>query len=375
MDAPPQNLDAVLTLITELARKASGSSYVYQGEPALFEDISSSLYRRYKDQDIDDAGSAIEAIENEVIAQAKRHEPQLDEMREFEVLAQIQHNGSKTNLIDFTTDYLVALFLACDGEPNESGRVILLSESGEGYYVDRPASPVHRVVAQKSVFVHPEKGYVEPDHTVLVPNHLKQPILEYLHRHHGISTETIYNDLYGFIQHQDVHQPAYYELYTGITLANKEQYDVAIEHYNNALALNPRMATAYSHRGDAYYDRGEYDSAIADYEQALSFDPQNDAVYHNLGLAYAGKGDHCQAIQLYDQALELNPDRYTRYYRFESYLLLEEWDKAGEEIRFAALALVNIAVILREHYTDISDFERQNDIQLPDNITELLGGR
>ena len=116
MDAPPQNLDAVLTLITELARKASGSSYVYRGEPALFEDISSSLYRRYKDQDIDDAGSAIEAIENEVIAQAKRHEPQLDEMREFEVLAQIQHNGGKTNLIDFTTDYLVALFFACDGE-------------------------------------------------------------------------------------------------------------------------------------------------------------------------------------------------------------------------------------------------------------------
>ena len=375
MDVSPPNLDAVLTLINELARKSTGSGHVYRGEPAIFEDISSSLYRRYKDQGIGDAGSAIEAIENEVIAQARRHEPQLDEMREFEVLAQIQHNGGKTNLIDFTTDYLVALFFACDGEPNESGRVILLSESGEGYYVDRPASPVHRVVAQKSVFVHPEKGYVEPDDTMLVPNHLKQAILEYLHRHHGISTETIYNDLYGFIQHQDVHQPAYYELYTGITLANKEQYDVAIEHYSNVLALNPRMATAYSHRGHAYYDRGEYDSAIADYEQALSFDPQNDAVYHNLGLAYAGKGDYREAIQFYDQALELNPDRYTRYYRFESFLLLEEWDKAGEEIRFAAFALVNIAAILREHYSDVSDFERQHNVQLPDNIAELLGGR
>lgn len=210
---------------------------------------------------------------------------------------------------------------------------------------------------------------------MLVPNHLKQPILEYLHRHHGISTETIYNDLYGFIQHQDVHQPAYFELYTGITLANKEQYDVAIERYNNALALYPRMATAYSHRGDAFYDRGEYDSAIADYEQALSFDPQNDAVYHNLGLAYAGKGDHREAIQFYDQALELNPDRYTRYYRFESFLLLEEWDRAEEEIRFAAFALVNIAAILREHYSDVSNFERQNNVQLPDNIAELLGRR
>ena len=375
MVATPQDLDAVLTLINEIARKAAGSNYVYRGESAEFEDISSGLYRRHKEQGIDDAGSAIEAIQNEVIAQARRHEPMLEEMQELEVLAQIQHNGGETNLIDFTTDYLVALFFACDGEPNESGRVILLLESGEGYYIDRPTSPVHRVVAQKSVFVHPEKGYVEPGDMVIVPKHLKQTILEYLQRHHGISTETIYNDLYGFIQHQDVHQPAYYELYAGITLANREQHDAAIEHYSNALDINPRMATAFSHRGDAYYDCDEYESAIADYEQALSFDPQNDAVYHNLGLAYAGMGDYRQAIEFYDQALELNPDPYSRYFRLESYILLEEWNKVEEEIRFAAIALVNIAAILREYYSDISDFERQNSVQLPDNIAELLGGR
>jgi len=375
MDASPQDLDAVLTLINELARKSAGSGYVYRGEPALFEDISSSLYRRCRDQGIDDRGSAIEAIQNEIIAQARRHEPQLEEMREFEVLAQIQHNGGKTNLIDFTTDYLVALFFACDGEPNEPGRVILLSERGEGYYVDRPTSPVHRVVAQKSVFVRPEKGFVQPDDTVLISEDLKQSVLEYLHRHHGISTETIYNDLYGFIQHQDIHQPAYFELYTGIILANEGRYDAAVQRYSNAIALNPRMVTAYSHRGDAYYDLSEYDLAIEDYEHALLFDPQNDAVFHNLGLAYAGKGDHREAIRFYDQALELNPDLYTRYYRFESFLLLEEWDRAEEEIRFAAFALVNIAAILREHYSDVSNFEQENNVQLPDNIAELLGGR
>ena len=296
------------------------------------------------------------------------------EMREVEVLAQIQHNGGETNMIDFTTDYLVALFFACDGEPNQSGRVTLLSETGQGYYVDTPTSPVHRIVAQKSVFVRPEKGIVEPDYTVLVPKDLKQSLLEYLHRHHGISTETIYNDLYGFVQHQDIHRPAYYELYTGITLANKGRNDAAIKHYGNALALSPRMATAYSHRGDAYYDLDDYESAIADYEQALSLDTQNDAVYHNLGLAYAAKGNYRRAIQLYDQALELNPDDYTRYFRIEAYLFLEEWDKAGEEIRFAALALVNVAAVLREYYSDVSDFEHQNDIRLPDNIAELLGG-
>ena len=43
------------------------------------------------------------------------------EMRESEVLAQIQHNGGDTNLIVFTTNYLVALFFACDGPANPAG--------------------------------------------------------------------------------------------------------------------------------------------------------------------------------------------------------------------------------------------------------------
>ena len=341
VDIKPQNLDAVLALVNEIARKAGDGSYVYRGEPAVYDDVSSSLYRRYKDQGLDDEGSAIEAIQNEIIAQAKSHAPQLDDMREFEFLAQLQHNGGATNLIDFTTDYLIALFFACDGAPDRSGRVILLSQTGEDYYIDRPTSPVHRVVAQKSIFVRPDEGFVEPDDTVLIPEQLKQPILEYLHRNHGISTETIYNDLYGFIQHQDIHHEAYAELYRGVTLANQRNYEQAIQHYNNALNLNPRMATVYSHRGDAHYDLGEYDSAVSDYEQALSFDPENDAVHHNLGLAYVGRGDYHRAIRHYDQALELNPTPYSLL-PHRSLPPPESVDKASDEITFAMRALVNI---------------------------------
>ena len=369
---PYQNLDDVLALIDEIARKSAGGNYVYRGEPALFEDISSGIYRRYKGQGIDDAGSAIEAIQNEIIAQAKRHEPQLDDIREFEVLAQIQHNGGKTNLIDFTTDCLVALFFACDGEPNQPGRVILLSETGEGYYVDRPANPVRRVVAQKSVFVRPARGLIQPDETVLVHENLKPSILEYLHRHHGISTETIYNDLYGFIQHQDVHRSAYTEFYAGVTLANEGGYQQAIDHYNRALALNPRMATVYNHRADAHYELREYDPAISDYKMALSFDSDNDAVHHNLGLAYASQGNYHQALRCYDRALEINRDEHTLYFRFEVYLLLNEWDRARQEIRFAALGWVNVSALLHEYYESVRDFEQKNDVKLPPDIAGLL---
>ena len=41
----------------------------------------------------------------------------MNESVDFEILTELQHYGGKTNLIDFTTDYLIALFFACDGSP------------------------------------------------------------------------------------------------------------------------------------------------------------------------------------------------------------------------------------------------------------------
>ena len=48
-----------------------------------------------------------------------------DKTIDFEILTEIQHYGGKTNLIDFTTDYFIALFFACDGHHDKEGRVIL----------------------------------------------------------------------------------------------------------------------------------------------------------------------------------------------------------------------------------------------------------
>ena len=40
---------------------------------------------------------------------------------EADVLAQLQHCERITNLIDFATDYHIALFFACDGHPMKTG--------------------------------------------------------------------------------------------------------------------------------------------------------------------------------------------------------------------------------------------------------------
>ena len=200
-------------------------------------------------------------------------------------------------------------------------------------------------------------------------------VLELLRVHHGISSETVYNDLYGVIQHQTVYRDAYHALYKGVALAEKGEYEQAIQRYRVCIKLNPEMASAYSNRADAYHELGEYDSAIADYRKALTFDTLNSAIYHNLGVAYAAQGNYHQAIQYYSQALHLDDDDYTRYYRFEAWLLLEEWEEARQVAISTEMSWDDISSLLHEHYESISDFEQKKGVCLPDDIVELLGGR
>ena len=366
------NLDAVLQLISDLARKSAGGSYVYRGEHAVYCKVSSGLYRRYKD--IDKEGYTISAIQEEILEQAKTHAPDTNDL-DIEILAELRHNGGDTNLIDFTSDYLIALFFACDGAPDEQGQIHLLSKIGGNYDIHEPRNPLHRVLAQKSVIVMPDKGFVMPEETLPIDAGVKPAVLEYLRARHGISSETIYNDPYGVIQHQAVHRGAYDAFYRGVILASRGNSEEAILYYTNCIERNPEMASAYSKRADAYHELGEYDSEILDYQKALTFNVRNANVYHNLGIAYAAKRDYHNAIHHYDQALQLGPNAYTRYHRFEAWLLLNQWEEAKQAAISVYTGWEEITAIFEEFYESVSDFEEKNDIELPDDIVELLGGR
>ena len=368
------DLNAVLEIIGELARKSEGHNYIYRGEHGDYQKVSSSLYRHYENIDAD--GDAIASIQEAILDQARVHNIEMsDAVEDEDILAELRHNGGKVNLIDFTSDYLIALFFACDGAPGKSGKVHLLSVIGDGYRIFEPRHPAHRVIAQKSVFVLPDNGFVQPEAAVTIDACHKAEVLEFLRVNHGMSSKTVYNDLYGVIQHQTVHRDAYHALYEGVAIAEKGEYEQAIQRYGLCIKLNPEMASAYSNRADAYHELGEYDSAIADYRKALTFDALNSSIYHNLGVACASQGNYHQAIQYYSQALHLDDDDYTRYYRFEAWLLLEEWEEVRQVAISTEVSWDDISSTLHEYYESISEFEQKKGIRLPDDIVELLGGR
>ena len=359
-------------IISDLAHKSEGENYIFRGERKPYPKVSSSLFRQY--EEIDAEGFDIEVVEREILNEAKAYIRYTGETEEFEILSQLQHNGGLTNLIDFTTDYSIALFFACDGEPNELGHVVLLPEAGADYFLEYPSSPVYRVIAQKSVFVRPRRGFVEPDDTVTIPYDLKPSILDYLRTRHGISAATIYNDLHGFIRYQGIHQSAYTEFHKGKTWENNRDYQKALEHYTASIALSPQQPAAYNNRGNVYSEMGNYRFAIADYERALSFDPEHPLVLHNLGNAYQQQGNYDRAVDCYSRSLTLREDGETYCNRGEAWLHKAEWDKARQDLMQAVDMKIDIITSFHNDYINVADFETRNQKNLPKDIAEMLGG-
>ena len=294
-------------IINEIKEKSTDGDYIYRGERKKHNDVSSGLYRDCDQIDIESFD--IRYAQREILKVAKEHigEPPpgifeaykgvspvrnryiehpnrrtILEADEIEILTELQHYGAKTNLIDFTTDYLIAIFFACSGEPKVPGRVIVLkkTENIEDMII-RPYNPRNRVIAQKSVFLYPPEGFIDvpDDKKVTIPFALKQRLLTYLRQHHDISAETIYNDIHGFIRNQNIHKIAYIEFSMGFTFHSKgenavtnekklKEYEKAIKHYDTALDLNPEISVAYENRAECWLHFREWDMARKDFKIA-----------------------------------------------------------------------------------------------------------
>ena len=326
---PQNDLSAVFEKIQEIAAKSADGDYLYRGESKYHKKVSSTLYRTYE-KEIDAEHFDIEIAQEQMLKEAQDYIHETNE--EFEILTQLQHYEGKTNLIDFTADYLVALFFACDGSNDKPGRVILLEESAQrANRVEKPPNLINRVRDQKSVFARPPKGFIEPAQYVEIniPKSLKQPMLNYLDKYHDISAKTIYNDLHGFIRVQHLHKNAYTEFYKGVTCQKKKQHDTSIGHYTEALKLNPQLVDAYYNRGFAYDEEGNFDRAIKDYTKAIELNPSDDSVYYNRGFAYGKKGDNDRAIADYTKAIELKNDHAGAYNnRGKAYTIKGDNDRA-----------------------------------------------
>ena len=228
-------------IVQEIEAKSADGDYIFRGEPEHYEQVSSTLYRKYlkiKRQVIDPVdmgirGGVVDAtdisiIQNNLLVKAMNHDlNDLTESKKDKIKDKVQHWGGATNLIDFTCDYRTALFFACSSDYNSDGRIILQNRESVQNLIRIPKEPKHRLNVQKSVFILPPKGFIEIDSNLVVniPNELKTVFMKLLLLHDPqVIEEKIYGDLHGFIKIEGCYQRA------NIRLHQAHNYEKKAEH-------------------------------------------------------------------------------------------------------------------------------------------------
>ena len=384
-------LDEVLTLIATLARLASQGRFIFRGEAkASNRQIASSLYRHIDSQYPRVLFDAMDLsqIQREMLGTARQFTSEVDD---HQILATLRHNGGPVNFVDFTTDYNIALFFACDGsdaDNREDGRLIVLNKDRLETFT--PKVPTNRVLAQKSIFVVPSEGRgvisrSEVERILTIPARLKPVFLKYLRDSHDIRLETIYNDLLGFIglTQQDRFISPFAELTTSSMAAARGDFNRALDGLDALMDVPPYDILARFERGKIHNEMGSYSKAVDDLSAFIS--ASNNLPTSHLAVAYMERGRgflHLGKIKLATEDLQ------------HAKQLFSETSEGLEKVAGVSLAMVLLAqskwkearTLLQDaldagylegfgfcdDFGSVSDFNQKYGVKIPNDLVDML---
>jgi ribosomal protein S12 methylthiotransferase accessory factor len=153
-----------------------------------------------------------------------------------------------------------------------------------------------------------------------------------------------------FPQRFDVH------FFLGLALENQERAGEAMEHFRQALRLNPpahELPSIYVHLGSCQKDLGYFREAAEAFRQALELDPQLKEAHHFLGFCYFKLEEYGQAVECFEKAIELDPGSAIDYanlginlqrlgHRKEAAYVLKQALDLDPGLDFAAKALADL---------------------------------
>ena len=304
----------------------NNGQYLFRGVSKDCYKIEASAYRRLPTNS-DDPSKLLD-INKRLIDDARTLGHDLKNGRQLfdlDLLAELQHCGAATCLIDFTRSALVALWFACqqstDGETN--GKVFavridelglfekvtpeLVTEKDIGHFFSPDESQVYqlyqwqpklqnnRIIAQQSIFLFGGLPIVPVAECVILKD-CKQNILTSLSQSSGITEASMFPDFDGFARlhtHNklDIEPDAQGNVQRGINAAQRGDIDTAMNYYNKAIEMNPDYADAYYYRGRAYYNNNDDTNAIEEFDKAIEMNPDYADAYHHRGRAYYRNGE------------------------------------------------------------------------------------
>lgn len=136
------------------------------------------------------------------------------------------------------------------------------------------------------------------------------------------TTETKLSKLQDKLTKENGTAQEYYDL--GSIYLDKKIYVKAVELFQKSLKAESEnqseeeRAKIYNALGFAYFAKEQYDIAIRQYKDALKLAPDYAIAYNNLGHAYEKKKLTAQALEAYEEVLKLEPKNETAKRRSES---------------------------------------------------------
>lgn len=252
LDNKLQGLDAIgriLHILNEYSkseRQLCASQYIYRGIYSYYRNtdckstghiIQSGLDIRLQQtvKEYDEKDYLLEL--NRLISDAKKKFPHVYNTCDLNILADIQHNGGATCLIDFSRNILTALWFTCQSDFDKCGYLYCYNIAHDmdnkslkyikdensvhiedifdassstkhpsvkkafAYYLWEPSAINRRIIRQDSIFLLGTKTFLTTEHDVqiiMIHGKSKQSIKEALEIYFNISEATLYNDIVGF---------------------------------------------------------------------------------------------------------------------------------------------------------------------------------
>lgn len=125
----------------------------------------------------------------------------------------------------------------------------------------------------------------------------------------------------------------------------RQQFDLALADYKEAVRLNPYYAKAHKNLGMTYERLGDMDSAFAAYSKAIELDENYSGAYNNRGLLSQRKEDYAAALEDYNKAIAANRN-YLLGYSNRGALLMELGNMESAVRDFTT------AIALKRNYLD-----------------------
>ncbi|MBF0280624.1 MAG: tetratricopeptide repeat protein [SAR324 cluster bacterium] len=151
----------------------------------------------------------------------------------------------------------------------------------------------------------------------------------------------------------------------GIVHRQNSRNQQAIEHFNNALKIDPERASTFYHRGEAYSSLGEYERASEDYKKAIQLNPGKAEYYSGQGSAYRHLLRYEQAIKSFERSIALDPGN-PKYYnnRANVYFVLKKYELALSDYQQAIQLNFEYSDAYQNRakaYIDLHEFEKAID--------------